>query len=185
VATTVRDRILKQRDARSTEGWAEVRVWVPSKSDAEKVQAYAAQLRAKALELEDLNELESIKKMHPESLQKFKDALAQQGSRAYTTEFGAVHTLLSDFARDGHIADFAAAFALLARANPAHASSVERDVPAKVMNHYWIRHKGIDAGAFLAWEKEHPEWSETLKACVRNPAQFEQVVDEMGVQMQH
>lgn len=176
-------RIKKQRDARTNEGWAEVRVWVPTKSDAEKVQQLAAQFRASAQELDELNQLQGVQKMHHNSFQQIKDAIAQQGSEAYTTPSGAVQTLLSDLARDGYIVDFGKAFVLFARAHPGNAPFVEQSVPSKIMNHYWIRNQQVDAGTFLAWQGKHPGWAEDLKACVRDPVQFERTVNEMLTSM--
>jgi hypothetical protein len=181
----VQNRIKKQREVRLKEGWVEVRVWVPTKSDAEKVQEFAAQFRAKAQEVEWLNQLEGVKKMHHDRYQQIKDAIAQQGAAAYVTPSGAVQTLLSELARDGYIADFAKAFVLFARAHPGNASFVEASVPAKIMNHYWMRNQQIDTDAFMAWKEKHPDWADILKACVRNPAQFEQTVDEMVVALKH
>jgi hypothetical protein len=180
---TAHQRIKKQRDARTKEGWAEVRVWVPTKSDAEEVQKLAAQLREKAQGLEELNQLEGVQRMHHSTHQQIKDAIAQQGSAAYITQSGAVQTLLSELARDGYIVDFAKAFVLFARAHPSHANIVEQSVPSKIMNHFWIRNQQIDAGVFLAWEGKHSDWAETLMECVRNPVQFELTVNAMLTKM--
>lgn len=180
---TAQQRIKKQREARMNEGWAEARVWVPTKADAEKIQEYAAQLRAKAQELNELDELQGIKKMHPDTYTQIKGAIAEQGSAAYNTPSGAVQTLLSEFARDGYIADFAEAFVLFARAHPSNASFVEASVPGKILNGYFIRNQQIDVKELVAWQKKHPDWAEILRSTVRQPEKFELVVLDMAIAM--
>jgi hypothetical protein len=177
---TGHSRIKKQRDARSNEGWAEVRVWVPTKADAKKVQSFAAQLRTDAQKLEELKELNGIKSMPPEIYMQIREAIVQQGSAAYNTPSGSAQTLLSDLARDGYIADFANAFVLFARANPINATFIEESVPAKIMNHYWIRNQKLSADSVVLWQKKYPGWSEKLKAKLRNPVEFEITVKQMA-----
>jgi hypothetical protein len=183
MAKPTSERIRQQRDARISEGWAEVRVWVPSKADAEQVQAFAAELRAKAASFSELMQLDGVGKMDQQRLNDFHAALAEQGSRAYTTHFGAVADLLSDFASEGCIADFARAYSIIARGNPAKAESVGQMIPAKIANNYWIRHRGIDVGAMTSWQKKHTHWADTLKAHVRDPERFVEIVDTMAEDM--
>lgn len=48
MAMTTNQRLKKMRDVRRAANWVEVRVWVPTRQDAEDVQALAAQRRALA-----------------------------------------------------------------------------------------------------------------------------------------
>lgn len=118
--------------------------------------------------------------MHPDIYSQIKEAIAQQGSAAYNTPSGAVQTLLSELARDGYIEDFANAFVLFARANPMNAPFVEESVPAKIMNHYWIRNQKLSADAVLAWQEKNTDWGKNLKAALRSPVEFEQIVKGMA-----
>ncbi|MCW5297288.1 hypothetical protein DXT88_03785 [Herbaspirillum lusitanum] len=183
MATSTQQRIKKQREARFKEGWAEVRVWVPTKEDAEKVQQFAESLRKHVMELEGFNELKGVKKMPFNNREKIKEAIAMQGSAAFSTPSGAVQTLLSDFARDGYLEDFSKAFTIFARAYPSNAVYVEESVPAKIMNHYWIRNQDIEVNKFSAWEKKNPNWGDVLKDTLRDADAFERQVKHMCQQM--
>jgi hypothetical protein len=180
---TGQNRVKKQRDARSAEGWAEVRVWVPTRSDAGKVQALAGELRSKAQQLDGIDKLEYVKKMPPDIYLAALKAIMDQGSSAYITPSGAVQTFLSEVARDGFIADFASAFVLFARAYPMNATAVEADVPAKIFNHYWIRNQQIPTDVVIAWAKSHDDWGDLLRRSVRTPSQFEMLVNNMTHEM--
>lgn len=81
-ATVVR-RVKRQRDVRLAEGWQEVRVWVLTEQEANDIRNLAADRRAKAKALAGLDE--GIKSMPPETLHRIAEAIASQGSAAYTT----------------------------------------------------------------------------------------------------
>jgi hypothetical protein len=171
-------RIKRQRDARLREGWQEVRVWVPTDKDAEDVRTLAAERRAKAEALHGLKE--GIPTMNVTTEKRIIEAIARQGSPAYTTESGPVLTLLSELAREGDLVSFSRAFITFARAKPMSAAFVAEATPAKVLNQYLLAHLGIDGGIFLQWEKANRDWADTIKSALRSPARFEQVVGEMA-----
>jgi hypothetical protein len=175
---TATERIKRQRDARMREGWQEVRVWVPTDHDAEDVRALAAERRARAEALHGLRE--GIPTMNPATEERIIAAIADQGSAAYTTLSGPVLTLLTQLAEEGDVAGFSHAFVTFARAKPMNAAFVAEAAPAKVLNGYLFKRLKLDMDAFLRWEKSNPDWAASIKAALRDPAQFEHVVGEMA-----
>lgn len=177
---TINQRIKKQRDARTREGWQEVRVWVPTREDADKVLKFSANLRAKALEFDGLDKLEGVKKlMCSNNFIRTMEAVATQGSIAYTTPSGPVLTLLTELAEEGHLVDVANAFIIFARAHPLNAPFVAKSVAAKILNGYICRRVGISAVDFLRWETSHTDWADKLENQLRQPHLFEHTINEI------
>jgi hypothetical protein len=178
VDRTVIQRVKRQRDARVNEGWFEIRVWVPTEADAEDVRKLAAERRAKAEALHGLKE--GVTSMNATNETRILLAVADQGSSAYTTESGAVLTLLTDLAQEGDLTGFSHAFTIFARAKPANAAFVANATPAKVLNGYFLNHQHIDASAFLQWEKANGTWSDAIRDALRDPERFKRVVEDMA-----
>lgn len=162
---TVVRRVRRQRDVRLAEGWQEVRVWVPTEQDANDIRNLAADRRAKAKALAGLDE--GIKSMPPETLHRIAEAIASQGSAAYTTPSGPVLDLLTKLAEEDDLASFSRAFILLARAAPARAAFVAGAVPAKI-------------SALIKWTESNPDWTEELKNALRDPDLFVRVVEDFA-----
>ncbi|MGY3146763.1 hypothetical protein ACVWYQ_003762 [Bradyrhizobium sp. USDA 3397] len=171
---TVVRRVKRQRDVRLAEGWQEVRVWVPTEQDANDIRNLAADRRAKAKALAGLDE--GIKSMPPETLHRIAEAIASQGSAAYTTPSGPVLDLLTKLAEEDDLASFSRAFILLARAEPANAAFVAGAVPAKISN-FLIKHRGVKATALIKWTESNPDWAEKLKNALRDPDLFVRVIE--------
>lgn len=174
---TVVGRVKRQRDVRLAEGWQEVRVWVPTKQDADDIRNLAADRRAKAKALAGLDE--GIKSMPPETLHRIAEAIRSQGSAAYTTPSGPVLDLLTKLAEEDDLASFSRAFILLARAEPANAAFVAGAVPAKISN-FLIEHRGVKAPALIKWTEANPDWAEELKSALRDPDRFVRVVEDFA-----
>ncbi|WP_236000434.1 hypothetical protein [Bradyrhizobium uaiense] len=119
---TVVRRVKRQRDVRLAEGWQEVRVWVPTEQDANDIRNLAADRRAKAKALAGLRR--KLRACPQKTLQRIAEAIASQGSAAYTTPSGPVLDLLTKLAEEDDLASFSRAFILLARAAPANAAFV-------------------------------------------------------------
>ncbi|TPJ12253.1 hypothetical protein FJW04_23755 [Mesorhizobium sp. B2-7-3] len=174
---TVTARIKRQRELRSAEGWQKVTVWVPTSADAEDVRKLAAERRSKAEALAGLSE--EVPKVSIETTERIARAIAEQGSKAYTTPSGAVLELMSQLAGEGDLESFSLAFAIIARAKPANAIYIAERVPAKI-SEFLCRHRGINGGDLGKWQISNPEWSDNLKAAVRDPARFPRVVEAMA-----
>lgn len=177
VDNTVTDRMKRQRELRSAEGWQKVTVWVPTPADAEDVKKLAAERRSKAEALAGLTE--EVPKVNVETAERIATAIAEHGSKAYTTPSGAVLELMKELAREDDLASFANAFVIIARAKPTNASFIAARVPAMI-SEFLIRHRGIDGSAMGKWGVSNPDWADDLKAAVRNPERFQQVVDAMA-----
>lgn len=178
---TVVRRVKRQRDVRLAEGWEEVRVWVPTKKDADDVRKLADDRRKKAKALAGLDKV--IKSMQPETLHRIAEAITSQGSAAYSTPSGPVLDLLTKLAEEDDLASFSRAFVLLARAEPANAAFVASAVPAKISN-FLIKHRGVKVPALIKWTEANPDWIEQLKSALRDPDQFVRVVEGFALAIQ-
>lgn len=170
---TVTARMKRQRDLRGTEGWHEVKVWVPTEQDAADVRRLAAERRAKAEALDGLSK--EISTVTPELEARTAKAIAKYGSAAYNTPSGAALQLLTQLAEEDDLTGFSRAFVILARAKPTNAAFIAAAVPAKITN-CLVRHRGIDPAALVKWTDGHPGWENELKDAVRDPTRFEAVV---------
>ncbi|MGX8014149.1 hypothetical protein ACVDG8_036915 (plasmid) [Mesorhizobium sp. ORM8.1] len=177
MANDPKTRVRTQREARLLAGWHEIRTWVPTKEDADELLALADQRRKRAAHTQRSKGAE----MKPENLAKILAAIANQGSKKYNTPSGPVLEALSDIAAQGDVGDVARGFQLFASAKPTNATVVAGHIPAKILNQYLFRHRGIVATAFLAWEETHKDWADRLKQALRNPLMFESAVDDMAV----
>ncbi|GLK77636.1 hypothetical protein GCM10008171_28900 [Methylopila jiangsuensis] len=108
------------------------------------------------------------------------DAIAQQGSKAFITPSGAVLDLLSELAEDGDIETFAKTYHLFATILPMNAAYVRRSVPAKVSSRYLARHRALSASRIMTYAAKNPEWAESLKRTVAEPALFARTVEDMA-----
>jgi hypothetical protein len=170
--------VKRQREARRAEGWIAVKVWVPTERDAEDVRQLAAARRAKAKALSGLKE--EVPTMTAATEARIASAIANQGSRAFTTPSGPVLTLLTELADEGDLASFSRAFVIFARAKPANSALVANAVPPKISN-YLIKHQGVEAGALVKWTSANLGWKDDLKDTLRHPARFEQFVKSIAV----
>lgn len=107
------------------------------------------------------------------------DAIQSHGSKAYITPSGPVLTLLSELAARGDLRSFSNAFVIFARAKPANAGYVEKSIPAKILNQYVHRHRGITLTEFNRWRSTNQDWAQRLKDTVRDAELFEQTVEQM------
>ncbi len=174
---TVVSRVRRQREVRSTEGWQEVTVWVPTSEDAEDVKKLAEEARSRVEALHGLSE--EVRTVNIETEKRIAKAIAEHGSKAYTTPSGAVLELMTELAREDDLQGFSRAVVILARAKPANAHYVVGSVPAKVSN-FLIGHRGVTAAKMVQWGERHPEWADDLKVTVRDPMRFEAVVEAMA-----
>src|SRR5438067_5641024 len=158
---TVAQRVTRQRALRLREGWQEVRVWVPTEEDAVEIRELAERKRAEAEALYGLKE--GVSGMNSATAAAILNAILSQGSKAYNTPSGPVLTLLSDLAAQGDLRSFSNAFVILARAKPANADFVEQSVPAKILNQYLCRQRGVTVMEFERWSAKNPDWAQRLK----------------------
>lgn len=179
---TVAERARRQRDVRVTEGWREVKVWVPTEADAEDIRKLAAERRKLAEVLHGLSR--EVRMIDIDTELRIAKAISEQGSAAYTTESGAVLELMTQLADEGDLQGLSRAFVILARAKPPNAAFVAGRVPAKITN-FLVRHRRVDAAALLKWTFANPAWDENLKDALRDPVRFEQLVEEMTTAINH
>lgn len=174
---TVVQRVKNQRDARLSEGWQEIRVWVPTEQDAEDIRNIAAERRAKAEALDGLSR--EVPKVTPQTEARIAQAIAAHGSAAYNTPSGAVLDLMSELAGEDDLQGFSRAVVILARAKPANAKFVLARVPAKISN-FVVQHRQITPSDLMKWADANPQWPEDVKRSVRDPEEFERVVEAMA-----
>lgn len=159
MANTANQRMKNQRQARIQAGWHEVRVWVPTKDDAEQVYEFAANLRAKLLNRQDIEKLPGVKAMNDAIRERVLEALENQGSTKYVTPSGPMLELLSELAKEGHLADMATAFNIFKVAYPSNTELVAKSIAAKILNHYFIPSLGLNgANQWERWQKANGRW---------------------------
>jgi len=177
---TVSNRMRRQRGLRLTEGWQEVKVWVPTKMDADDVRELAAARRANAEALQGLSK--EVGRVNDETEKRIARAIAEFGSAAYITPSGAVLDLMTQLSEEDDLESFSRAFVIIARAKPINAGFIENCVPAKIHN-FFIKHRGVELKALLKWTSANPQWADELKAAVRNPVQFKKTVNAMAAEI--
>lgn len=174
---TAADRVKRQRDARLSEGWELVSVWVPTRQDADELRQVAAERRSLAERLDGLSQkVDSVDKA---TEVRIGNAIAEQGSAAYNTPSGPVLDLLTQLASEDNLEGFSHAVVLFCRAKPMNADFVRASVPAKITN-FLIRNRSVNAQLLLKWTDRNPDWKEQLQQAVRNPEQFPHIVNEMA-----
>ncbi|MGO8059939.1 hypothetical protein ACC716_17280 [Rhizobium johnstonii] len=107
------------------------------------------------------------------------DALLQQGSKDYIVPSGPVLELMSELARAGSIQVFAKTFSLFSAVWPDSADPVRKAAPAKILNQYFMRARGLSPSQFLAWERNNRDWAERLKNEIDAPNLFTDLVATM------
>lgn len=176
---TANQRVKNQRQARIQAGWEEVRVWLPTKDDARQVRELAAKLRAKALDMQSLEQLEGVYQMNDAIRKRVLAAVENQGSNKYVTPSGAFLELLTELAKLGHLADMSTAFRIFVEAHPSNAKFVANSIGAKILNHFLIPSLGLNGtDRFLQWQESHPDWAITLAESLPT-SQFKHTVNDM------
>jgi len=105
------------------------------------------------------------------------EAIAQQGSSAYTTPSGAVLELLSDFAREGELEAVAYAYQLFAEVRPANADFVRASLPPKIASGYLASHLRLRSVGRL--DELRPSWASDLRDQVVDVRGFAALVGEL------
>lgn len=179
MTSTANQRMKNQRQARIQAGWHEVRVWVPTKGDAEQVYQLAANLRARLLNRQDIENLPGVKAMDEAIRMRVLEAIENQGSTKYVTPSGPILDLLSELAKEGHLADMATAFNMFRVAYPSNARFVAGSIAAKVVNHYVIPSLGLNgANQWERWQNANGTWGVKLIDSLPTD-QFQNTVDGM------
>lgn len=174
---TVVSRVRRQRQVRVAEGWQEVTVWVPTQGDAEAVRKLAEERRLMAENLHGLSR--DIRGVSPKTEAEIAHAISEYGSKAYTTEPGAILDLMTRLTDEDDLEGFSRAVVILARAKPINACLVFDRVPVKIMN-YLMRQGLIDYDVAERWKRRNPGWEDLLKGAVRDTARFRGVVEEVA-----
>lgn len=108
------------------------------------------------------------------------EAITAQGSAAYTTDSGAILTLLSDLADHGEPEAMAQAYLLFAKVHPRNAPFVREAIPAKVVSRLLGGAMKVNASALTAWTEKNPDWASDLKAALSTPLTFSRQVSKMA-----
>jgi len=173
-AKTAAQRVKQQREARLDEGWVEVRVWAPTADAAADIRLYAEKLRRDAEQIHGLDEVCQL--MNQETYNRIKKAILNQGSPAYVTESGPVLELLTELAAEGHLQAISKAFNEFSKAKPGNMLFVKDSIPAKILNHYWLKLLKLESKNLTSWINKNPEWASIMKSELRHPEKFEEFV---------
>ncbi|WP_241077373.1 hypothetical protein [Achromobacter xylosoxidans] len=166
MAKTKTQRVQEQRQARIFAGWSEVRVWAVTPSDADKIREYAATLRAETT-ANQVRALPGVPTMNDKNRERALAAINSQGSAEFTTPSGPIMELLSDFAKEGALDDFAIAFQMFIKAHPSNQAFVTSWVPGKILNYYLLPLLGLNnVAVFENWKRDLPDDQEWFKPIV-------------------
>lgn len=179
MTSAANQRMKNQRQALIQAGWYEVRVWVPTRDDAEQLYELAASLRAKLLNRQDIEKLPGVNAMNEATRMRILDAIENQGSKKYVTPSGPMLELLSELAKEGYLADMATAFNIFKEAYPSNARHVADSIAAKIVNHYFIPILGLNgANQWARWQDANGTWGLDLINSLATD-QFQSTVEGM------
>jgi hypothetical protein len=173
---TATARVRKQREARVSEGWQLVTVWVPTEANAKRVRKLAQDMRDSAERLHGLSK--EIRTVTIETEIRIGQAIDEHGSAAYSTPSGAALELLTELANKDDLIGFSQAVVILTRAKPNNASYVIAAVPAKISN-FIIKQRSVSPRELIAWTNANSDWPDRLKDAVRRPEKFVRLVEKM------
>src|SRR5262249_33413170 len=105
-------------------------------------------------------------------------AIADQGSESHNTQSGPILTVLSDFAGAEKLREVAESFLMFQSAQMHNAAILQDQLPAKIVNAYFLKGDEIDAKTFETWSASN-EWHEHVKKSLTSPATFEAVVKKI------
>ena len=114
------------------------------------------------------------------SISQSADAIAQAGSPAFTHHAGATLERLSALAKDGELATLSSTLLAHAALHPADRRELVDSVPAKILNQYIYVNQKRSVSAVERWRERTPDWAETLKRAVDDPARFAAIAREMA-----
>lgn len=163
MAKDQRTRVSALRKARLDAGWAEVRLWAASKTDAEELRNHAEELMMGTID----NSLKRFGEENNISVAVVDSTLAAiraQNSREFTSPSGATLELLTDLLRAGAVRDANAAYLMFTKAHPGNALHVAGQIPGKVLNRYLLSKldfRGTER--FMAWQKKRPDWTDEVQ----------------------
>lgn len=162
MAKDQRTRVSALRKARLDAGWAEVRLWVASKSDAEEIRNHAEELMMKTID-SSLRSFGDENNISVAVVDSTLDAIHAQNSRVFTSPSGATLELLTNLLRAGAVRDANAAYLMFAKAHPGNARHVAGQIPGKVLNRYLLSKLDFrGADRFIAWQKERTGWADDV-----------------------
>ena len=108
------------------------------------------------------------------------DAIAQAGSPAFTNHAGATLARLSELAKEGELEALSSTLLAHVALHPTDRRRLVDSVPAKVLNQYVYIHRKRSVSAVERWRERTPDWAETLKRAIDEPARFAAVARDMA-----
>lgn len=121
---------------------------------------------------------------NPAWMTEIQAALIQHGDKGYMVASGPMSELLSKFALQDELEAISVALSAYKRLD-GHRYLIDV-TPAKILNHFWMRHHGVNASAFLKWTNANPAWAQRIKNVAHNPVLFRRhVVDCLGQMQPH
>lgn len=108
------------------------------------------------------------------------DALRHTGSDQYVVRSGPTLELMSELAKEGHLAGLAELYRAYVNKVPGDRAFVADMVPAKVLNqHVYIYRKGT-MQSVIRWIEQTPDWADRIKAALGDPNRFASIVTKMA-----
>ena len=111
------------------------------------------------------------------------EALLLYGDKRYIVASGSLGDVLSRIANDGELDVFAHALNVFAYILPGSARELRDAVPAKILNQFVARNRGVAITGALRWMQSNPDWAEKLRSRSDEPAVFTATVNVMVEEM--
>lgn len=108
------------------------------------------------------------------------NAIARAGSQAFTHHAGATLERLSELAHGGELESVSSTLLAHVALHPSDRRKLVDSVPAKILNQYICIHRKRSVGAIERWRERTPDWADTLKRAIGNPARFAAVARGMA-----
>jgi hypothetical protein len=154
-----------------------VKVWVPSAKDARDILEIAAEMRERAKSLHGFSDEVPI--VSDEMAVQLGQALAEHPPLPRAEAPDVVLDLIEKLAEAGELQSVARAFAILVRAKPIIAASAKRAIPNNIEK-FLIEQREISPAVLKAWREAHGQWDDEIRDAIRDPALFEQMVEQMA-----
>jgi hypothetical protein len=107
-------------------------------------------------------------------------AIGQAGSPAFTHHAGATLERLSELAKQGDLEGLSTTLLAHVGLHPSDRRKLVDSVPAKVLNQYIYIYRKRSVTAVERWRERTPDWADTLKRAIDDPAIFAAAARDMA-----
>lgn len=118
--------------------------------------------------------------MRDEDIIEGASAIAKAGSPAFNSHAGATLAKISDFAERGELKAVSTTLLAHAAVHPTDRRRLVRAIPAIILNRYFCRFRGQQAGTVETWRLRNDGWAKSLERASEDPSRFASVAATMA-----